>query len=398
MTTKYLTTATAWNAAAEPIKAWNKSHPDEQKKLPPIDHVRARGWMLTINADRHEKSEIDAILGTVPTASVYSEEAGSTTGYRHYQAYGYWAGKILGSRVRAVFGDAHAEPAGKPAIACAAYCSKDKTHLSGPYWLGDYESVPGMKPTQEQTERKNLYDDINAKIEDGWHYLDFVRDPEYRAWALRHKQQILDLTEAYEEEAYGNTDRGLLLPDGVHRALSVDYIWGATEVHKTGEVLDLYGRRDVFKTKLSKSFPFDNYRGQPVLLLDDFRSDIRFNDLITILDSYPYDTDIKGSHAWACWTKVVITSNISLDEQYPNLHERKDPLLRRFEHGIVFEKTTPDIAIPYASREDAMKGVRNDGGVNGVPGFIPSWKRAASSASMDGEGFTDDDFDRLLRN
>jgi hypothetical protein len=66
-------------------------------------------------------------------------------------------------------------------------------------------------------------------------------------------------------------------------------------------------------------------------------------------------------------------------------------LLRRFESGIVFEKTSPAVALPYASREDAMKGIRNDGGQNGVQGYTPMWEREQNSG-----GFSDSDFDALL--
>lgn len=133
-----------------------------------------------------------------------------------------------------------------------------------------------------------------------------------------------------------------------------------------------------------------------MILPEEYRSSFKFDYLLKVLDRYPLLFNVKGSHTYACWTKVVITSNISLDEQYPNLHEHKDPLLRRFEHGIVFEMTDPDMGLPYDSAEDAMIGKRNDGGAQGVPGFVPSWQLAASSTSMDGEGFTDDDFDRLI--
>ena len=378
-----LTTAAAWNAVAKPIKDWNKTNPESQKHLPSIDRVRARGWMLTINAEKHSKEEVDGILGSVPTAAVYSEEAGSTTGYHHYQAFAYWEGKTTGSRVRALFGDAHVEPAGKPAVACAAYCSKDKTHLSGPYWLGAYDAVPGMKPTTEQVERKSKFDAAQEKISNGWHYEDFLNDHEWMAWALRHRQSIQDLIMARNAHLYGEHDR----------AVSVDYIWGPAGSGKTKSILDMYTRRSVFMADLGSAFPFDGYAGEEVLLLDDFRSSIVFNDLLRILDQYPLRVNVKGSHSWACWTKVIISANIPLTEQYPNLSERKDPLLRRFERGIVFEKTNPDVALPYATREDAMKGVRDDGGVQGVPGYTPMWEREQSSA-----GFSDDDFDRLLTN
>jgi hypothetical protein len=388
-----ITTAAAWNNAAKSIKQWNKSHPDDQKKLPSIDRVRARGWMLTINADRHEKSEVDNILGNVPTASVYSEEAGSSTGYRHYQAFAYWEGKITGSRVRALFGDAHCEPAGKPAVACAAYCSKDKTHLSGPYWLGDYESVPGMEPTEAQTERKSIFAEAQQHIAEGWRYEDFLNSSEWMVWGLRHKNAIQDLISAHAYAAYGTHIRDMV---------SVDYIYGPTESGKSWSVYETYGIPNVFVPNCADaSFPFDGYAGQPVVMLEEFRSALKFDFLLKVLDIYPLLLNIKGGRTYACWTKVVITSNIELSEQYPNLTERKDPLLRRFNHGIVFEKPDQDTSFPYASREDAMIGKRNDGGTTGVPGFVPSWKRAASNASstnIDGGEFTDDDFDALLKN
>jgi hypothetical protein len=141
-----------------------------------------------------------------------------------------------------------------------------------------------------------------------------------------------------------------------------------------------------------RPFPFDGYAGEEVLLLDDFRSSIIFNDLLRVLDRYPLRVNVKGSHSWACWTKVVISANIPLAEQYPNLSERKDPMLRRFEHGIVFEKTSPAVALPYASREDAMAGVRSDNGTNGVPGYTPMWEREQNDG-----GFSDADFDALLK-
>ncbi len=387
-----ITSAKAWNEIAAPIKAWNKANPDNQKKLPPIDYVRTRGWMLTINAEKHQKSEVDGILGSIPYAAVYSREAGATTGYEHYQAFAYFGSSTpAGSRIRALFGDAHCEPAGKPVEACAAYCSKDKTHLEGPFWLGHYRDVAGMTPTEAQTERKSIYAEAQQHIAEGWRYEDFLNSPEWMAWGLRHKNTIQDLISAHAYATYGTHIRDMV---------SVDYIYGPTESGKSWSVYQTYGIPNVFVPNFSDpQFPFDGYAGQPVVMLEEFRSAFKFDFLLKVLDIYPLLLNIKGGHTYACWTKVVITSNIELAEQYPNLSERKDPLLRRLNHGIVFEKPDQDTAFPYASREDAMIGKRNDGGAQGVPGFVPSWKRAASNASstsMDGSGFTDDDFDRLL--
>jgi hypothetical protein len=172
----------------------------------------------------------------------------------------------------------------------------------------------------------------------------------------------------------------------------VDYIWGPAGSGKTTSILNAFGRENVFIADATNAFPFDGYEGESVLLLDDFRSSLRFEYLLRVLQGQPFLVNVKGSHTLAHWTKVIISANISLSEQYPNLCERKDPLLRRFEHGIVFEKTSPAVALPYASREDAMRGIRNDGEQNGVQGYTPMWER-----EQNGGGFSDADFDVLLR-
>jgi hypothetical protein len=377
-----ITSASVWNAEAEKIRQYNKAHDGAPKRLPSIDLVKARGWMLTINAEKHEKAEVDRILGSIPTAAVYSREAGSKTGYEHFQSYMYFENPRSGKSVRALFDNAHCEPARKPAVACAAYCSKDRTHLEGPFWLGDYTHVAGMAPTTEQTARKDKFAEAQQRIEDGWRFDDFLDDDEWLTWALRHKDAIENMLAHHVRKTFGEHDRDM----------SVDYIHGPAGSYKSRSIRDLYGRGDVFAANLaSTDFPFDGYEGQSVLLLDDFRSSIKFDFLLRILDPYPFLVSVKGGHAWAQWTKVIITANISLTEQYPNLSERKDPLLRRFEHGIVFEKTSPAVALPYASREDAMKGIRNDGGTNGVPGYTPMWEREQNAG-----GFSDADFDALL--
>ena len=169
---------------------------------------------------------------------------------------------------------------------------------------------------------------------------------------------------------YGNKDR----------KISCDYIYGPAGSGKTSSILDIFGRRDVFIASLSSSFPFDGYEGEKVLLLDDFRSSLPYSELLRILDRYPYRVNIKGSSRYACWEKIVITSNVPLAEQYPHISESKAPLYRRFEHGIVWEKKSPSCTPPYSSREEAMLGIRDDGGPQGVPEWIPEWKQAPENA------------------
>ena len=240
------------------------------------------------------------------------------------------------------------------------YAAKGLTHVAGPFLFGIANQVPGMVQNGDVVTRDLASAAWQKITETHWLYGDFIADEKWRRWACGHKQWILDMIETYVTVEFGSKVRHV----------SCDYIYGPTGTNKTSDVLRMYGAKNVFTVDLSsENFPFDGYAGEPVILIDDFRSDVKFNTLLRWMNPYPMKVSIKGSHMQAQWRKVVITSNLSLDEVYPNLTEKKNPLYRRFENGIVFKKMSVTDCLPYASLEDAMNGKPSFGYTNGVPGF-----------------------------
>jgi len=80
---------------------------------------------------------------------------------------------------------------------------------------------------------------------------------------------------------------------------------------------------------------WDGYEGQPVVVLDDYYSDLPYATALRVLDRYPLRLPNKGGFAPAEYTTVLITSNAHLDEQYPNiLGTRRDALYRRI-HRVI---------------------------------------------------------------
>lgn len=61
---------------------------------------------------------------------------------------------------------------------------------------------------------------------------------------------------------------------------------------------------------------FDGYAGEKILIIDDFKGWIQFQQLLVILDRYPLSCEIKGGHVWAGWERVIITSNYPPDQWY----------------------------------------------------------------------------------
>jgi hypothetical protein len=53
-----------------------------------------------------------------------------------------------------------------------------------------------------------------------------------------------------------------------------------------------------------------------VLLIDDFYGWIKYGFLLKVLDIYPLRLAVKGSHAYACWETVYITSNKAPETWY----------------------------------------------------------------------------------
>lgn len=103
--------------------------------------------------------------------------------------------------------------------------------------------------------------------------------------------------------------------------------YGPTGSGKTSYVYDLHGYDWVFRPK---SFQWwDGYEQQQAVLFDDFRGEIKFNDLLQLLDRYPYKVEIKGGMMEFNSPFIYITSSKRPEELYHNCNDKIDQLLRR---------------------------------------------------------------------
>lgn len=89
-----------------------------------------------------------------------------------------------------------------------------------------------------------------------------------------------------------------------------------------------HDRKDIFRVS-NYEHPFDDYEGQPVLVLDEFNSQLQFQLMLNILDRYPCKLPCRYRDAWAGWTEVWIVSNKSLPQQYEGVDEQIRPALDR---------------------------------------------------------------------
>ena len=140
----------------------------------------------------------------------------------------------------------------------------------------------------------------------------------------------------------------------VWRDLEVTYIYGKTGAGKSRYVMETYGYSNVFRVT-DYLHPFDTYNGEDVILFEEFYSSLRIQDMLNYLDGYPLKLPARYSDKQACFTKVFISTNISLEKQYPNVQEDNketwQAFLRRIKKVLVY--TENDIQT-YNSVEEYM--------------------------------------------
>jgi hypothetical protein len=82
--------------------------------------------------------------------------------------------------------------------------------------------------------------------------------------------------------------------------------------------MDTYGFPNVYQVT-NYEHPFDSYQGQNIVIFEEFRSSLKIDDMLKYLDGYPIMLPCRYGDKVACYTKVFIISNYSLNQQYPNV-------------------------------------------------------------------------------
>ena len=89
-------------------------------------------------------------------------------------------------------------------------------------------------------------------------------------------------------------------------------------VNDLPRVMEKYGYSAVYRVT-DYSHPFDGYKGQDVIIFEEFRSSLSIGDMLNYLDGYPLELPCRYANKVACYTKVYMISNIPLEQQYRNV-------------------------------------------------------------------------------
>ena len=162
-------------------------------------------------------------------------------------------------------------------------------------------------PVERQGQRNDLID-LYDMIKQGLSNFDIIEEnPAY----MMHIDKIERARQIVKEEKFKN----------VLRDLEVTYIWGDTGTGKTRSVMDQYGYENVYRIT-DYHHPFDSYKGQDVVIFEEFRSSLKIQEMLNYLDRYPLELPCRYLNKIACYTKVYIISNIPLTCQYDYIQQQ----------------------------------------------------------------------------
>ena len=116
----------------------------------------------------------------------------------------------------------------------------------------------------------------------------------------------------------------------------VYYLWGSSRVGKSHGVERKFGQENVSSVgSLCKGMKFDDYRETPVMILDEFYSQLSLNEVLGVLDDKVGYLPCRYANKRNLTTTIVLTSNDPIREQYADQPDRRRiPFLKRLTGGV----------------------------------------------------------------
>lgn len=97
---------------------------------------------------------------------------------------------------------------------------------------------------------------------------------------------------------------------------TVTLLIGPSGSGKTRYVFD-NEKDELWCSPVGSSKWFDGYERQEAVLFDDFYGSISLDNMLRILDRYPFRVEVKGGFVWWCPKRIYITSNDPPELWYP---------------------------------------------------------------------------------
>ena len=281
---------------------------------------RSRNWILTIPERFFTREELLEKLKRYQW--VGQLEKGGKTGYLHYQIVILNNNAISHETIINKFGHCYRAKVQGSRLQAYEYGTKEDTRVEA--LEGNIDPVSLIDAQGSRSDLDEIREAILGGASPEQVFIEFPTSARYVRYVEKLYESVIKTSTA-----------------GVMRTeLEVLYVYGPSGSGKTRQVFDDYAVEDIYRVT-DYANPWDSYRGQKVLVLDEFSSSVKFTELLNILDIYPMELRSRYFNKFAAWEKVIIITNLPYHSQYPTVQEehpehyaalhRRVPVIRKFE-------------------------------------------------------------------
>lgn len=150
-----------------------------------------------------------------------------------------------------------------------------------------------------------------------------------------------------------------LLESGERNEIDITYLWGESGGGKSALAQLLYPGERRFVLEYAEGSGvtwWDSYDDEPVVILEEYKSNMKLGKLLKLLDRGVYKAQIKGAHVKVKATKFIITSNLPPWRLYPKTADEEiKALYRRFHEFGEVRRCTKDLASCYEDCEGLVE-------------------------------------------
>lgn len=170
-----------------------------------------------------------------------------------------------------------------------------------------------------------------------------------------------------------------LRSDSVPIVRNMQVIWhtgasGSGKSYERVKLAERVGEDNIYYLTAFNSGAFDNYNGQPILWIEDYRGEFKLQELLRLLDVYKCEVPARFNNIKALWNEVHITSVLTPCEVYPKAslsdNDRIEQLLRRIT-SICYHYKSVDGSYNKAYFDSHSLRVQMEDSVNELRQFIP---------------------------
>lgn len=236
--------------------------------------------------------------------AIFGEETCPTTGNVHWQSYIELEKQCRLKGLKEIFGDntLHAEVRRGTREEARDYCKKENSFTEIGRWVKGQGHRTDLESIVQDLEHRKLSEVMM----------------EQPALYCQYRNGLKDISAAIIK---GKTKD--------FRKVSVTVLSGSTGIGKTKKAMEMMGGEG-YKIEGCNLTWWQDYDQEDCILIDEYDNDLKITELLNLLDGYQLRLNVKGSHTYANWTKVYITTNLTRDQLHANAKPaHREALFRR---------------------------------------------------------------------